>query len=117
MSTTVETIARLIESLELVRRRPAMFAGREPSAVQAFLSGSDLACREHGLWLRHATRQRAAAERGWVAPTAEAWPVSQMRERGFGEAAVADELLAIEILAWRLALNGQLAPPEPADPS
>ena len=96
-----ERIAGIIEMLEHVRERPAVFAGGSTvCAVGTFLSGFDMGCYALGLSLPHEMRQQVKEERGGPR-SAEVWPVAQMRERGMAEAAMASEMLAIDIAAWR----------------
>jgi len=96
-----ERILRIIEELERVRGRRMLFMGdNSSSAAGSFLCGFDCACMILGLHLPYEMRQQATEERGWPL-SAEAWSVSAMRERGLTDEAIADEMIAINIGAWR----------------
>ena len=96
-----ERILHIIEELEQVRGRKMMFMGsNSSSAVGTFLLGFSSVCIVFGLPMPYKVRQQATEERGW-SPSAEAWSVSEMRERGLTDEAIGDEMLAIDIAAWR----------------
>jgi len=96
-----ERILRIIEELERVRGRRMLFVGdNSSSAAASFLCGFQCACMILGLNLPYAMRLQATEERGWP-PSAEAWSVSAMREQGLSDEAIADEMIAIDIGAWR----------------
>ena len=71
---------------------------RLPSA--RFCGGIQSACQALGLTLPNQMRWQATEERGWPR-SAEVWSVSAMRERGLTDEAIADEMIAIDIEAWR----------------
>ncbi len=78
-----------------------MFIGsNSSSAASTFLVGFQSACLIFGLMLPYKYRQLATEEHGW-SPSAEAWSLSEMRERGLTDEAIADEMLSIDIAAWR----------------
>ncbi len=96
-----QRILHIIQELERVRGRRMMFMGsNSASAASTFLLGFQSACFVFGLTLSYKHRQLATEERGW-SPSAEAWSLSEMRERGLTDEAIADEMLAIDIAAWR----------------
>jgi len=78
-----------------------MFMGSNSfSAASTSLLGFESACFIFGLTLPYKYRQQATEERGW-SPSAEAWSLSEMRERRLTDEAIADEILSIDIAAWR----------------
>jgi len=94
-------ILDIIEELEQTRKRRMMFVGSNSSSeLMSYLMGFQNACTLFGLPLPYKWRLQAVEERGW-SPSAEAWSVSEMRERGLADEAIADEILAIDIAAWR----------------
>lgn len=98
---TKDDIAKVIATLELVRQRPAMFMGRvSGTPAELFLSGVAAVCHALGTRISFEVREQAATERGWPFPPYG--PAVEMRERGFTEEQVVDELIAIEIRALEI---------------
>ncbi len=96
-----ERLRNIVGQLELVRGRKMMFIGSSSSlAMSAYLSGYHSAAQALGVLLPYENWQSAKEERGWLR-SAEVWPVSEMRERGMADEAMADEMLAIDIAAWQ----------------
>lgn len=95
---TRDDLAKAIDTLEEARQWPGMFMHPTGEAsAQNFLSGFGAACYAFGVTLSLEHRRQAAADRGWSFPSTG--PAGQMRERGYTEAQVVDELIAIEIQA------------------
>ena len=94
-------VQKAIEALEKVRQRPAMFF-HQPSEASAedYLSGFATACHAFGLPIPFELRREATYMRGWGFPSVG--PVPEMRERGYSEQEIVDELLVIEIMALKL---------------
>ena len=78
--------------------------------MQAFLSGVQLGMHGTNAQLPMACNQRAKVRRGWE-ETAQVWPMEEMRERGLDDAAMAREMLEIDILAWEFVAHGDVDPP------
>jgi hypothetical protein len=100
-------VTKAIEGLEHVRKRPTMSLGTssEP-AVQLFLMGFRSACQAIGWPITLELRREATWKRGWGFPAVG--PAGEMRERGYTEAQVVEELLMIEITTLQMLLT----PPE-----
>ena len=104
-SAATSRIAKIIEMLEHVRRRPGMYTGGTSTArIGSFMSGFDMACGLFDLSIPWEIRDQARKQRGWQ-PTNEGWPITEMRERGMTDEAIADEGLALDILEWKLLME------------
>lgn len=102
--TREEQIRALIDSLELVRQRPAMFMGwTKTNSAEIFLAGFDTASEAVGIDGSRERMVKAGEARGWEFSSTGFTP--HMRERGMGEAEMVDELIAIHIDAYRSLLS------------
>jgi hypothetical protein len=70
----------------------------DAASAQNFLYGLVVGCFACGLDVPLDVREQVTVARGW--PWTAAGPVDAMRGRGLSEAAVVDELIALEIAAW-----------------
>jgi hypothetical protein len=90
---------RAVEVLRSVRARPHMyFQPVDVPSAENFLNGFEVGCSVCGYEVPYEVRKLVTEERGW--PWYAARPVAEMRAAGLDEAAVVDELLAIELAAW-----------------
>ena len=82
--------------LDHVRKRPSMYLGTPSGeAVKLFTEGFRCAYHATGLPLTLDVRRQATNDRGWGFPATG--PAEEMRNRGYTEAQVVDELLMIGI--------------------
>ena len=90
------TLAKAIEGLEKVRQRPAMFIGTVTvESMDIFLGGFTLA-----FWAFDYSQEferEATYKRGWTFPPIG--PIPQMREKGYSEEQIIDELIMVKITA------------------
>ncbi len=108
-----EKISILLDVLQHMRKRPGMYFSTVTQAdcyLRGFYSASHIC-----LDLPPSTRYRATVtiERGWTWSAVHPW--NEMRNQGMDDAAIIDEMLAIEIEVWKRAfadLDRQL-PVEP----
>lgn len=106
-------IAKIIARLEQFATRPGMFLGTEPRDAERFLYGFSEACHTLGNGFSPHIRRSVETDKGYKV-SAEG-PVPQMRARGMTDAAMVDELLALEIAYWkRLAEMNGASKPNPA---
>ena len=95
-----EIIAKLIEQIEAVRSRPAMWMGRATlQAVQGFGGGIHCIWGAFGVDPKEFHPQ-ATINRGW--PYTSIGGINRMKSDGLTEAQIVDELLLIEIEMLRL---------------
>jgi hypothetical protein len=95
---------RVLELLEKFSRRPAMFVHRLDTAnVESYLNGLKMGCSFGGLYVSREIYKAAAAARGWKVRAAGI--VWHMRAEKLDDAAIIQELIAVEIEAYRPAGN------------
>ena len=99
-----KTIDEIIAHLEAVRKRPMVFLGEKTErALWVYFAGFNAACEILGqlrsglLWEK--IYWQVAEERGWECNSMGAQ--KHMRDAGWAEEAIVDELLVIEIEQWR----------------
>ena len=96
-----EAIAKAIEELENVRSRPILYLGTSSvQAIQNWLSGFKSACYVFGLSGTLEISCEATYKRGWEFTATG--PANEMREQGYTEEQVVDELLMIEITSLQM---------------
>lgn len=99
---------RIIAHLESIKARKPMYFGRiDAEAADRFLSGFLVGCFACGV---DAPWVEAAMERGWL-KTSNGPILEQLRAHGLTDGAAIDELIEIQILAFRRAFEDK---PEPA---
>lgn len=96
-----ELLARVIQHLEAVQRRPAMYVGcNDVERMVHFLNGFRVALAALlGLELQYAVRRQIEESRGWSHDAMHVY--HRMVEQGMSPEQVIDELVAIEIDVWR----------------
>ena len=96
-----EKIQNILEIFHHMRKYPGMYFSTVTQADQ-FLRGF-LIASQICLDLPSDTRHRATVttERGWTWTSVNPW--NEMRDQGLDEAAIIDEILAIEIEVWQRA--------------
>lgn len=105
----------VLKSLESFAARTEMYVHPvEVATVQSYLHGLEAGCRLGGLAVSRDLYVEAAAARGWeFRSTGIVW---HMRARGLDEAAVIQELIAVQADAFRLAAARQADPSVAAKP-
>ena len=99
-----EAITKLMNRLEMVRRRPGMYMGSAtPNAVLAFTSALDIAYETVGIKSDRNLFEPVTLERGWKFNSLS--PMAEMQEKGFTDEQIADEMLLIEIEVWKRTYN------------
>jgi hypothetical protein len=89
----------IVRVLEHIRKRPGMYFSSEVPTVVTFLDGFKTACVILDPELDFdALFKHVILNRGWEHGAQAVW--SQMRERGFSEEAVVDEMIAIYTAVW-----------------
>lgn len=100
-----EAIARLIERLKHVIKRPTMYMGAATyDAVNVFIYGFSCAYDAVGVSLTLDLRRQATNSCGWVFSSARG--ADQMREQGLSEEQIVQELLLIEIKMLEIVAEG-----------
>jgi hypothetical protein len=102
--TVLETLVRVLEA---ARKHPGMYFG-EPNVevLQGFLHGVRVGAGLVDYRITHTPDSpfhTLVEARGW--PYSARSPAFAMRERGLSEQEIVDELLQIEILAWKATYN------------
>ena len=93
-------IDRIVEHLENVRQRPLMFIGElYAEAIHTYLFAFTAGCRICGRDRPQDHYWKVYETRGWKMNSLGLY--KSMRDAGMPEAAVVDELIVIEIEAWR----------------
>jgi hypothetical protein len=92
----------VLELLDSLSRRTAMYVHPvDISTVQSYLHGLEDGCRLGGLEVSRDAYVAAAASRGWeFRATGIVW---HMESKGFAKEAVIQELIAVEVEAFRRA--------------
>jgi hypothetical protein len=94
-------INHLLKVLHSVRDRNSMyFRPVDVVAAENFLNGFITGVASCGLEVPIEIRESTTLERGWKWYAAR--PVDDMRNRGLTEDQIIDEILTIEIAAWRV---------------
>ena len=95
-----EQIDKIIAMLEAFRKYPQMYTGRvDIDLTLAYLHGFEAGLRLYDNNQPGKLRSKVTEERGWQVNALH--PSSQMRERGMTPEAIVDEILVIEIEAWK----------------
>ncbi len=93
---------RVLELLEHFANRTGMyFHPVEVATVQSFLTGLQAGCSLSGLSVSREVYEQAAASRGWTLRASGI--VWHMRAKKLADAAVVQELIAVQAEAFRLA--------------
>ena len=100
-----EQVKKIIEYLEVVRRRPLMYFGPEPLAVLPFVEGFKFGCSilgvSYGSGHEHeAMLKDIVIKRGWRW-NASRHPAEVMEKEGYDNLKIIDEVLQIEIELWK----------------
>jgi hypothetical protein len=99
----IHAIARLIEHLEFMQKRPVMYFGKyDPDIAEHFLYGFSLAAsamlnRDHGADLN--LKEKVLKERGWKLSAERLH--RQMVKRKMSSQEVVEELITIELYYWK----------------
>ena len=98
MIVTPEQHKRLVECLQLLAKRPALFVGdHDPERIELWLSGFAVAVQLNGDIAdeRRQLREQVMKARGWKVTATSSW--RQMLETNLTPAEIIEEMVAIEI--------------------
>ena len=94
-------IERILYALENMRQRQPMYLEAvNIEAMVNFIHGFNLGIFTLGFKIPDMVYEQAYKQRGWEYTARGAW--QDMRDRGLSEETIMDELLAVEMDAWRL---------------
>jgi hypothetical protein len=102
-----EPVRQILATLSIVQNRIGMFVGGPTAdAFEHFLHGFELGCSLTGWKIDHSPESpyhTVLEAHGWTLSAMS--PVQEMRDRGWNEPAIIDELLTIEKEAWCATYN------------
>jgi hypothetical protein len=102
MSETA-VVRQAVQMLERALRRPGMYFGpTNVDAVLHWLNGFNAGCHIAGINITYVPGSifhQIVEERGWEFQATKPW--RQMRERGWTDETIVQELLTIEIETWK----------------